>query len=274
MSHLSQLVSESGEKRLFLLVRVPKSGSTSLSKMVSSALGDAHLFTLPDESKLSFGRNLDEVIRHALTRYKRLLLPYRTWSYAKALKVIGEQAKPGDIVSGHVSVDTVEIPGWKIEPITLIRDPYDRFLSYYNYSRVGYEKLDLVNRAVRRNHVKVAGTQGFDGFVDFMWERRAEVGNSATKMITGSASCQDPFAFVIDHYFHFGALERLDQFAKGLSHKLCIDAKETHANCTNRRAVSDFSAHARAKVEEMFDKDLELHEAVLRHVDEHTDAIS
>lgn len=111
MSKEADIPPQEIDRRLFLLIRVPKSGSTSLVKMVDAACPNARHFGLPDETKLTFGRDPDEVIRHFLTRYKRLLRPYGTWSFEKALAAIGAQAKPGDILCKHVSWDQAPFRG-------------------------------------------------------------------------------------------------------------------------------------------------------------------
>ena len=54
--------------------------------------------------------------------------------------------RDNDIIHGHLTIDAIKLNAINKRLITVIRDPYDRMLSDYNYSRTSYNKKNFISR--------------------------------------------------------------------------------------------------------------------------------
>jgi hypothetical protein len=251
--------------RVLVLVRVPKSGSTTLVHMVTAALPDARIYRLPHMLRSDEGPSRLEKLRRTRSRMRRFFKLFGTVREKTALQRLAAQLRDGDIVSGHFAYGTLDLPDFQTDCVTLLRHPLDRLISEYNYTRVGFEQRWRVQRLYHRGRL-AAARLSFADYLAFLEDNRTLFENLATRYVTGARTCADP-AFLQQNYFHFGALERLDRFAEGLSAKLGVEVQPRHERITSQRADIAMTARDQARFERLFAEDLNMYDQVLSLID-------
>jgi hypothetical protein len=206
--------------KLYAVIRIPKSGSRSLGAMVEKSLPASRHFKIPQLS-VDTPEHLHPAEKfRARRRIVHGLLKYRALNAEMMWKNVSTRAHDGDILSGHMPYGTPQLPGWRLHYITLLRDPIDRVISEYYYSRKGYLSRPSWRRFYHKGHAEVTGTQSFSDYVRYLAEHRPRYSNPTLKFVTGGNTCGNPLSFLKEHYFHFGILERMDLFATQLAEKL------------------------------------------------------
>jgi hypothetical protein len=248
-------------------VRVPKSGSASLTAMLKDGFAGRRIFPLPDTLDLDAHFSLLQRYRGARSRLQNLLCHHRTLSLASACRKIARKAADGDLIDGgHIdfpsAVSAIPRP---LKMITVLRDPAARALSDYNYSRQGYFKKPWFNRFDAGILPKAAARYSFEGYLDFLAEHRALYGNLASRYVGWNGS-DDLALFFRRNVFHAGTLEQHDAFAEGLSEKLRRKLDFPHENRTRTAAALKIAAGARARIERLYARDFVLYEWVRDHL--------
>jgi len=247
---------------VYVVIRVPKSGSTSLANMMRDGLRGATVYDMPTPAEAQYGRPLIEQFRFARNRLRMLRRLHGTYSMATAWRRIAEQARSGDVVTGHIRFGDADLPGLELKHITLVRDPVARVLSDYNYARLGFQKRHVVRRLYHRGPVMAAGLYDFSGYLAYLDERRGEYGDITARYVYGRASVSDPQAFIRTNYFHIGTTERLSLFLLGLGRKLGVPVAMRRDNITARQEVTAIAAADRPVFERVFGRDIAIYEAV------------
>lgn len=249
------------DKKAFVLVRVPKSGSTSLQRIVASVCPHSRIFDAPETARtVSSGVTFYERLRNTRRRWRHFMGEQGAWTEAGFWAAINARAADGDVVAGHICYGEPRLPDFDLSYITLLRDPRERVLSNYNYDRVGYLKRSGLRRAYATGQLKASGRT----FVDYLHyladaERRAI--QPAVMYVTGETNpAFDAFGFLRDRYFHFGVVEHMDEFARTLGRKLGRDAEAAWTNRTPKRKHAALSKEEARLIEQIFPQDLELYE--------------
>ena len=253
------------EDRLFVLIRVPKSGSTTLDKMVVGAFPENRFFPAPETHRTAHADVTPyERFRHWRRRWRFIHKHTGALTEQGMWRVFAERAKHNDTITGHIRYGEPQLPGFRLDYITLLRDPRDRALSSYNYDRQGYLKRPAWRRAYSGGQLKASGKS----FLDYL-HYLADQGRSSTlpavEFVMGDAwqggtAGEDPFAFLKERYFHWGVLDRLDVFADQLSQKIGRPVAPDWKNRTGRRERTELSAEEKRMLEQVFAADLELYE--------------
>lgn len=153
---LSKMMS-TNDNRLYVVIRVPKSASTSLEGMMKIAFPDANVFGMTGRVYGDGSVSLIEKLRAERKERKRLWRSYNRVTQKGAWRRIEKLARPGDIVSGHFSIDEIRIDDFEQKLITLVRNPVSRLLSDYNYSRNGYNKRNVFRKFYQWGRIYAAG---------------------------------------------------------------------------------------------------------------------
>jgi hypothetical protein len=251
---------------VYVLVRVPKAGSTSLLTMIRDGLPNAHQFGLPYLPGPADPLPLGERLRAARSRVRTLLRRYSALSMSQAWRYIDGHARDGDLVSGHIHYGDPVLPSLRLNYITLLREPLARALSEYNYIRSGYLKRNRLQRAYMHGRIRAAGTYSFPGYLAYLDEHTAGNANTMSAFALGPQPVSDPLAFLQTNYFHFGVLEHFDMFAAELSRKLGAAMQPRQANVTARREAHALSSADRPVFERIYGRDIALYDAVLAHL--------
>jgi len=255
------------QKTLYGIVRIPKSGSSTLRNLVQNAFPSARLHLLPDCIRDNAQASLFQYFRFWRSRAKSLLPQYRTLSFNRAVRMIEESAADGDIIGGgHIDYAGFARFTSPVKLIVLVRDPVTRLLSEYNYNRSGYLRKPWRVRFDASVKAKLAGRYSLEGYVDAMAEQPRAFGNTAAKYLGIETEAGIETRFSKDVLLA-GALEEEDRFRRALEAKAGIPVPPIHTNATRETFEADIPAHLRGKIEKLYALDFAIHDFVLRFPD-------
>lgn len=245
---------------VYAIVRVPKSGSTTLGHVMKAALPDAQVFHLPHDKIGKWNTSRIQGLRFLRAQKKALFGRYGSFSLDRVMARIEANARDGDLIAGgHVMLTTFKRLKLETRVVTLLRDPVSRFLSQYNYARRNYQRKPSYLRFDSSFLERQAGTLSIDDFAAAMEEHADVLGNHASRML----GITDPQAIpetLQRELFHFGVLEAMPVFLQGLQDKLGRTIEGAHRNATGERAATELSAETRARIERVNALDCELYE--------------
>jgi len=245
---------------VFVGVRIPKCGSTSLSHILKSAFAGRRIFHLPHTLNLEGELSRVQALRFRRSQAQNLFEHYRTFDIAKAYSIIGKDALDGDLVlGGHVDFPSVRNAiGRPVKMITLFRDPAARCRSEYDYCRTGYRVKSPLSRLDSTIKHRMAARLNFEGYLDFLLEHAESYGNLAARYV--GWDWHEPLeGFFRRSVFHSGVLELSEIFARGLSRKLGRPLAFPHENRTASSATP-IGAAERSKIERLYPRDFLLYE--------------
>jgi hypothetical protein len=246
---------------LYLCLRIPKCGSSSLAAAMSAAFSGRQIFYLPHTLNLEGTFSSLQNLRFHRTRARNLLRHYGTADIEKVYALIASRALLGDIITGgHIDFPSVRdnIPR-EVKAVTIFREPVERCRSEYEYLRHGYRKKTSLSRFDAAEKQKAAGRYGFRGYLDFLLEHPGAYGDLAARYL-GWEGEEDLAPFFARHVFHSGVLERVDAFARGLAQKLGRPIPFPHENATERRVRSTVAQSERSRIERLSPRDFALYE--------------
>jgi hypothetical protein len=245
---------------LFLCLRIPKSGSQSLMRGLEAAFAGRHIFYVPNTLDPDSCVSPLQRIRFLRARCQNLFRHYRTVSMPAVWARIAREAAPGDLLmGGHVDFRTASAKlSRSLRIIALLREPVARARSEYDYMRRGYARKSRLSRFDASVLHKRAGRLDFDSYLEFLFAQRAIYGDIACQYL-GWDGTADLAQFFARNVFHCGALERSDDFARGLSEKLGLPFA---LPMTNRTAGErpEITRHQRALLEQIYARDLALYD--------------
>ena len=207
-----------------------------------------------------------ERIRAFRKERRRLWKNYRTFSPKAAWKKIENLARPGDIVSGHFSIDEVALGDFDLRRVTIVRHPASRLLSSYNYSRLGFSKRNFIQKSYHSGRLHAAGKYSFEGYLSFLKEQEGYYGNYACHYVIGDSPVNDKIGFMQEKYFAFGTVEKLNRFCECFENKTGAKTSPAMKNVTEQKTRQELSAKEVALVEELCAEDLELYYAIDSHI--------
>jgi hypothetical protein len=250
------------ENSLFLCVRVPKSGSQSLTRGLEAAFAGKRVFYVPNTLDPDSQVSRLQRLRFVRARFQNLSRHYGTVSMRAVWARIEREAAPGDLLmGGHVDFRTASANLRRpLKIFTLLREPIARARSEYDYMRRAYTRKQWLNRFDASVLHKRAGRLDFDSYLDFLFAHRAIYGDIATQYL-GWNGRGDPAEFFARNVFHCGVLERSDDFARVLSEKL---GRRFALPIENRTAGErpDITARQRARLEQIYARDIVLYDWV------------
>lgn len=254
------------ETALFLCVRVPKSGSVSLMRGLASAFAGRRIFYLPNTFDPDSQVSRLQKLRFLRARHHNLFRHYRSVSMRSAWARINSEGAAGDLLmGGHVDFLTarahIERP---LAIITLLREPFARARSEYNYMRGGQLRKPPLRRFDSSVLHKAAGRYDFDSYLDYLFDRRHIYGDVACRYLGWDGSAKLP-EFFAHHVFHCGVLERSEEFAVGLAEKLGRPFALPHEN-REPAPRPEITKAQRTKLESIYPGDLVLYDWANRNM--------
>ena len=247
------------DQAVLACIRVPKSGSKSLSRIVAEAFPDRTRFYLPDTLRREALISRWQAFRLWRSQAQNLSRHWGVMSLDAALARIDAVAQPGDLlIGGHFDQPSVAAGlSRPVKSIVLLRDPADRARSDYNYARQGFLKKKPWQRFDAHLTAQAAGRYGFEGFLDYQLEHPAVFADLACAYVgwrEGTA-----LEAVLPTLFCWGVLEKAEAFAARMSDLAGRPLTFGQSNATRQVEVLDISAAERRKIERLYARDLELY---------------
>lgn len=242
-------------------IRIPKSGSTSLTRMLGQAFEDRRRFYLPDTLRREASLSAWQAFRLWRSQTQNLVQKLNVLTLDAALRKIEAQGQPGDLIAGgHSDVATVRARLTKpVRFVTLMRDPAERARSDYNYARAGYLKKKPWQRFDAHILAGVAGRYDFAGFLDYQLDHPEVFGDLAAAYLGWRAGV--PLGdHLADTLWDWATLETADRLAARLSERMGKSVAFGRHNMTETIARSDIGADERTRIERLCARDYELYE--------------
>lgn len=247
------------DEAVLACIRVPKSGSKSLSRIVAEAFPDRATFYLPDTMRREALISRWQAFRLWRSQAQNLNKHWKVLSLDAALARIDAAARPGDLlIGGHFDQPAVQSGlNRPVRSIVLLREPAERARSDYNYARQGFLKKKPWQRFDAHLTAQAAGRYGFEGFLDYQLEHPQVFGDLACAYVGWLPG--EPLAAVLPTIWCWGVLEQADAFAGRMSDLAGRPLAFGQTNATRQVEQLDISAAERRKVERLYARDLELY---------------
>jgi hypothetical protein len=246
-----------------VVIRTPKSASTSLATLVEQAFPEARSFVLPNTLDLEGAISSLQYLRHLRHAARINFRSHQLLRLSQVFARINAEALPGDVLTGgHLDFETCR-KRLAAPPkfITLIRNPIDRSLSEYTYARLGFHRKSCLAKLDASLVAKAAGRYSFEGYLDFLTDHRAAFGDIACRYV-GLHAHDDIAAHFAEHAYHFGTVDNVSAFARALARKTGRPLHEQHLNPTGVPMRLKITAAEQRKVEKLYPRDQELYEWV------------
>jgi hypothetical protein len=251
---------------LIVVIRTPKSASTSLATIVEQAFSDARSFILPNTLDIEGGISALQHLRHIRHAARINYRSHRLLRLSKVFARINAEAAAGDLVTGgHIDFATCRRHlARSVKFVTLIRDPVARSVSEYTYARAGFQRKSYLEKIDASLVAKAAGRLSFEGYLDFLTDHRAAFADIACRYV-GLSFDDDIAAHFTAHAYHFGTVDNLAAFTNGLARKTDKAVPVRHLNPTDAPARLRITASEHRKLERLYARDFELYEWVRAH---------
>lgn len=248
---------------ILIFVEIPKSGSTSVSRMLRRQFDPTAILAFPRTIELDAELSAVQSARFKIKVMRTRMKVYNCLTQAQMQRVIANKEQEISLILGHLHFQSLTLNHKRPLYLTLMRNPYDRALSDYLYTRQRMAKK--TGRHFYQNaRLKAAARYDFGSYLSFLMEHRDIYGNEACRYIVGDSSFRDAYECLRNEYFHYGTLEALDGFAAELADKLDLsEIPLHHENKTiNRDHSSEMGAKERALIERLYDRDLDCWEHI------------
>ncbi|MDH4385789.1 MAG: hypothetical protein QE280_10140 [Caulobacter sp.] len=241
-------------------IRIPKSGSTSLTRMLAEAFAGRGRHYLPDTLRREASISRWQAFRLWRSQTQNLGAKLGVLSLGAALNRIETTALDGDLITGGHSDQGCVQAGLKrpVRFITLLRDPARRALSDYNYARAGHLKKKPWQRFDAHMLSRAAARYDLAGFLDYQLDQPEVFGDIACAYV-GWRPDEDLEAHLAASLWDWATLEQPDGLASRLSDRLGRPVAFGRHNATDRFAAEAISAADQARVERLYGRDYELH---------------
>lgn len=243
-------------------VRVPKSGSTSLSRMLETAFEGRTRFYLPDTLRREAALSRWQAFRLKRSQTQNLMKRVGVASLPAALARIDQQARGGELILGGHSDQATVRDGLAapVRFITLLRDPAARALSDYNYARAGFLKKKPWQRFDAHILAKMAARYDFAGFLDFQLDHREAFEDIACAFVGWEAGA-DLKDYLAANLWDWGVLEKADALAARIGERVGRPVAFGRHNATGRLEKAEVSAAERSRIDRLYSRDHQLYAA-------------
>lgn len=255
---------------LIVVVRVPKSASSSLAAMALQAFPDRRIVKLPNTLDLDGRCSALQRLRHARHVTRLVLRDHGTLSLTSVFdKINAMQPQATMVTGGHIDFDACRTRiAHRLKMITIVRNPIDRSVSEYAYARAGFTRKPAHTKFDASLTAKAAGRYSYEGFLDFLIERSDAFGDITSRYL-GWDGLRDLDAYFAENVFHFGVVDDLRSFAAGLARKTGHAVRMEHLNTGPSVLESALKGGERSKLERLYPKDFELYDWCRTHETAH-----
>ncbi len=255
----------------YVVIRVPKCGSTSLARMFESALPNSKVFyissagiELPKESNQNI--STIEKIRVLKNTTKSIWKKHKCLTFEGVWKKTNKKIQENDIIHGHLTIDAIQLHSIQKRIISVARDPFDRMLSEYNYFRTSYLKKNFITKKFK-NKLYAAGNFSFEGFISYLMENEPVYGRYISRFLIGKHKMNDPIKFIEENYFAYGILERIDLFINDFYSKSGVKLTPKKTNITKQKKLNSLSINEKKIIEKFCEEDINLYQKLKNQIE-------
>lgn len=244
---------------LLACIRVPKSGSKSLSRIVAEAFPDRPAHYLPDTLRREALISRWQAVRLRRSQMQNLARRWGMTSLDAVLARIDATAGPGDLlIGGHFDWPTVEAAlSRPVKNIVLLREPAARARSDYAYARQGYLRKKPWQRFDAHLTARAAGRYSFEGFLDYQLEHPQVFGDLACAYLGWREG--SPLETCLATIWCWGVLEQPEAFADRMSRMTGRTLAFGRSNRTGPGEPQDITRAEQRRIERLYARDLELY---------------
>ena len=249
------------DNSILILVRIPKSGSTSVSLMVRKPFLVERTLAMGPSINPDADLSLLQNLRIGIKTLKKRTKKYHAITIPQMQRAIQAREQDLDLITGHIHYGFVKLKTKQPRHITVLRDPFSRAQSDYFYAKERMVKKTGRNY-YQSERLKIAATQDFESYLSFLAEHEKSYANSASRFIIGESDFETAFDCLEKGFYHYGLLENLPQFIEGLSQKTGLpDFEPVHARKSSKpQERIPVSGAERRLIERLYDADLECYE--------------
>lgn len=251
---------------IYVVIRVPKCGSTSLARMFLDSFPNSNYFSIYSSNYELMKENrhhipLIEKLRILKNTHKRNWRNYKSLSFESVWEKTNQSIKDGDIIHGHLTIDSIELENTNKRLVTLIRDPYERMLSDYNYSKNSYRsKKSPIKRYNKRLYV--SANYSLEGYISYLKETQPVFGRYMSRFVIGKESVSNNLEFMNRNYFSYGLLERMDLFIEDFYKKTNVRLMQRNANITKNKKKFELSQSEKLAISKFCEEDIDLYNEI------------
>ncbi len=248
-------------KTIYEIIRIPKSGSTSLEAALTKALGPKRTWKIPGAIGPDSQVSIIEKIRALRKTHRRMYKSYKTIRASRMWNIINRESVDGDILAGHLSINEFLITNAKIKRITFLREPVAQFISGYRWLQAGYSKRGLL-RSIYHSGRLYASSRSLDYYIDFLLDHAPLFSNPATRFITGSPEHQDSYRHLKMNFWLWGLLEHISEFCAKFEIETGLPLIFPHLNKNAIDRMPDVSGKQLDRISQIISSDLVLYSKI------------
>lgn len=258
------------KKHVYIVIRVPKCGSTSLTRMFVNSFPESNNFSIYSSNYELMNEDGNKIspiekLRIIKNTHKRNWKNYKRLSLKSVWEKTNQSIMDGDIIHGHLTIDSIRLKNAKKRLITLIRDPYERMLSDYNYSKNSYQNKKSPLKKFNKK-LYVSANYSLEGYISYLKETQPIFGRYISRFVIGKENVSNNLEYMNENYFSYGLLERMDLFIEDFYKKTNVRLSQQKSNITKNKRKSYLSESEKLAISKFCEEDISLYNEIKRSI--------